>query len=273
MQVVVWEATHSAAQVSCLANFFLDSDRTLEWRALDLLRQEAQDASKDVLPVSELASRYEQCVVRADVGGSAVYCEADMLRHLEPSVVRHALLISRADRVGVHWANRARVMVLFTKQLQSCLDTAKDVNAGIVCMSQMVSSMPSRVSQRALINAMDTSESGEAPQEVSELTKKLLTCVRAASDDDAEGFCMATFLSHVPRKTLLAVKRMADRARAFGTVGFPDYGGHAASGTLGEKHTLMGGRSVQTGWVGFEDANVQGTNKNLWPSHRRGRFH
>jgi len=264
-QVVVWEATHSAAEVSCLANYFLDSDRALEWRALDLLRQEAADASKDVLPPAEVASRYEQCLMRADVGGSAVYCETDMLRHLQPSVVRHALLISRADRVGVHWANRQRVVLLFAKQMQGCLEKASDVNAGIVCMSQMLSSMPSKVAQRALINAMDTSESGEAPQEVSELTAKLVECVRAASDDDAQGFCLATFLSHAPRKTLLAVKRMAERVRSIGSVGFPDYGSHGASGTSGEKHVIMGGRSVTTGWVGLEDANAQGHNKILWP--------
>lgn len=264
-QVVAWEATHSAAQVSCLASYFLDSDRALEWRALDLLRQAADDTAKQLPPPAEVASRYEQCLVKADVGGSAVYCETDMLRHLEPSVVRHALLISRADRVGVHWANRQRVVLLFAKQLQGCLAAAHDVSAGIVCMSQMMSSMPSKVAQRAFINAMDTPESGEAPQEVSQLTDKLIACVRAASDDDAEGFCIATFLSHVPHKTLLAVKRMADRARAFGTVGFPDYAGHGASGTLGEKHKLLGGQSVKTGWVGLEDANVQGHNRHLWP--------
>ena len=100
--MTTWEATHSAAQVSCLANFLLDSDRAIEWRALDLLRQEAKGAITDVLPPAEVASRFEQCAMKADVGGSAVYCETDMLRHLEPSVVRHALLISRADRVGVH---------------------------------------------------------------------------------------------------------------------------------------------------------------------------
>ena len=99
-QVVAWEATHSAAQVSCLASYFLDSDRALEWRALDLLRQAADDTAKQLPPPAEVASRYEQCLVKADVGGSAVYCETDMLRHLEPSVVRHALLISRAAAWG-----------------------------------------------------------------------------------------------------------------------------------------------------------------------------
>jgi hypothetical protein len=271
--VTTWEATHSAAQVSCLANFLLDSDRAIEWRALDLLRQEAKGAITDVLPPAEVASRFEQCAMKADVGGSAVYCETDMLRHLEPSVVRHALLISRADRVGVHWANRQRVVLLYAKQLKRCLASAHDVNAGIVCMSQMVSSMPARVSQRALINAMDTPESGEAPQEVSKLAAKLVKCMRAATDDDAEGFCLATFLSHAPRKTILAVQRMADRARAFGTVGFPDNGGHGASGTLGGKHVFSPTRSVNTGWVGLEDASLQGHNKHLWPLHRRGRIY
>jgi hypothetical protein len=139
-KVVVWESTHSAGEVSCLANFFMDSDRSLEWRALDLLRQEAGDdwrKSRDALAPPELASRYEQCITRADVGGSAVYCAADLLRHLQPAVVRHALLISRADRVGVHWANRARVSLLYARQLQSCLKRATDATAGIVCMSQV----------------------------------------------------------------------------------------------------------------------------------------
>eukprot|EP00960_Hanusia_phi_P031979 749592-Hanusia_phi.AAC.5 len=42
-----------------------------------------------------------QCLMRANTGSSAVYCEADMLKHLEPSVVRHALMITRSDKVGV----------------------------------------------------------------------------------------------------------------------------------------------------------------------------
>jgi hypothetical protein len=269
--VVKWESTHSAAEVSCLANFFLSSDRALEWRALDLLQQEAAGTgSAALLPPAEVASRYEHCVMRVEVGGSAVYCEADMLRHLRAGVVRHALLISRADQVGVHWANRQRVILLFAEHMRRCLDAAADVGAGIVCMSQMVSSMPYKVAHRALVNARDITESGEPPQEVSALTAKLVACVRAAADDDAEGFCLATFLSHVPHRTLQAVQRMAARARAFGSMGFPDNGGHGGSGDWGARHRFGPGRSVHAGWVGLEDINAQAHNHHLW--HARGRY-
>ena len=267
--VALYQSKHSGGAVSCLADFFIKSDRALEWRALDLVRQGAttQDHT-NMLPPAELASRYEQCIMRADVGGSAVFCEADMLRHLAPGVVRHALLISRADSTHVRWANRQRVTILFTKQMQRCLSGATDVGVGIVCMSQMMSSLPYKVAHRAFINAMDATESGEAPQEVDSLGDKLSRCVRAASDDDALGFCMATFLAHVPRKTVLAVKRMALRVRAFGTAGFVDTNGNGGSGTSEGVEQRQ-----HAGWVGLEDAKTQaGSNKHLWTQGSRGRY-
>jgi hypothetical protein len=103
---ILWQAKHSAGQVTCLAEYFIKSDKASELRALDLLRQQVVDSRDSMLPAAEVASRYETCLRRAPDAATAVFCETDMLSHMQQSVVRHALLIAKARSIKVHWSNR-----------------------------------------------------------------------------------------------------------------------------------------------------------------------
>lgn len=103
---VLWKAKHSAGQVTCLAEFLITSDKATEWRALDLLQQQVVDKTDGRQAPAQIASVYEQCVRNAQDSASVVFCETDMLAHFPQSLVRHALLISRANSIRVHWANR-----------------------------------------------------------------------------------------------------------------------------------------------------------------------
>lgn len=234
----LWEATHSAGQVTCLAEFLITSDKATEWRALDLLKQQVVSGSGEgakALP-SEVASRYEACQREAGSGASAAFCETDMLGHFSQSLVRHALLIARASSLVVHWANRQRVYLLYTLQLQGCLDKAKGKKEGEVCMAQFLSSMPRRLAEVAVSHALHTPLSPHAPRTVTELASRLVMCMQAAADKDAAAFCAATFLSHAPHSTTTMSAALAARVRDLGTAGFSDI--------LGKE---------TEGWTGFQD--------------------
>eukprot|EP00288_Rhodomonas_lens_P003507 CAMPEP_0177733494 /NCGR_PEP_ID=MMETSP0484_2-20121128/23712_1 /TAXON_ID=354590 /ORGANISM="Rhodomonas lens, Strain RHODO" /LENGTH=585 /DNA_ID=CAMNT_0019246873 /DNA_START=52 /DNA_END=1809 /DNA_ORIENTATION=- len=241
-----WEDVHSAAEVTCVADFLLASDRAAEWRALELLRQEEAAGPADELPPAEVASRYTKCITRAARGASAVFCEADLLRHFKPSVVRHAVLISRSRDVDVHWLNRQRVVLLYAEQLEQCMAKASGAKEGVVCIAQMLSSLPQKPSQLAVENAMDAEEAGEAPEEVPQLCARLVKCVKDATDDDAIAFCVSNFLAMAPTKTVEAAAHLAHRTRSYGTAGFTDIKGDS-----------------NVGWEGFKD-NEQSHGKRLW---------
>lgn len=163
-----------------------------------------------------------------------------MLRLLPASVVRHALLISRSDSLTPHWANRQRVVLLYAKQLQSCLVSAEGAREGTVCISQMLSSLPAKIGQEAVTNGLDAQESGEAPEDVATLTARLVACVRVASDDDGLAFCAASFLTHAPSNVVKHAARIARRVKAFGSAGFPDTTGvDSGVGWVGFKHPVQ----------------------------------
>ena len=56
---------------------------------------------------------------------------------------------------------------------------------------------------------------------------------------DMQAFCVATFLAHAPKQTILAAAKLSKRTRDYGSAGFLN--------VMGEK---------QAGWVGYED-NMQ----------------
>lgn len=235
----LWEATHSAGQVTCLAEFLIASDKATEWRALDLLRQQVVSGDKDEAnPVpSEVSSRFEACQARAESADSAAFCETDMLSRFSQSMVRHALLIARASSLKIHWANRQRVYLLFTLQFQGCIDKARGKKEGEVCIAQLLSSMPEHLTDVAVSHALATPSSPQAPKTVEMLASRLVMCMQAATDKDAAAFCTASFLAHAPHSTTRAAAAMATKVRGEGTAGFPD----------------VLGKQTMSGWTGFRD--------------------